>query len=282
MSKKIIIKLYIAILSGLLLLVGVPLKAQSARGVARDFTKNIRENSRTILINAPEFLYKYNLKFDHDKKYEHLNKKDLDSLAYAKSDFVKNIHDSIFLHFFLEGYVKELKLYGFQPFINKMPVPSNKPDYYSNIVQAELEEQYYPYNDTAYLNGKSFVFHKELNAVDVSFWFKMHAAGIKNSDSGHVYYAENLLVDNLEGQFQMTSNGALVYVYKISRLDLSKIYTYANGLGKDYADFTFDQLMNNYVRERLPASKIKGKYWYYDPVHRLLYTGDYEHFVQMK
>jgi hypothetical protein len=89
-------------------------------------------------------------------------------------------------------------------------------------------------------------------------------------------------VDNLSGQFSMGSTGALVYLYRINKLTINKIYQYASGLGKDYADFTFDQLMNNYIEKRLPASKIKGKYWHYDPVYKNLYPGDYDRFILMK
>lgn len=282
MPKRIILYSKVTFLSALFLLVGLPAMAQSARSVARDFTKDIRDNHRTILIQKPSLLYKYNLKVLNNKKYALLSKHRLDSLAMAKSDFVKNIRDSIFTHFFLQGYTTELKKFGFQTFIGKMPIPSKKPDYYANVVQSELEEQYYRYTDTAYVGEKAYVFNKELNALDVSFWFKVYASGMSESEGKHVYFAENLLVDNLDGQFQMASNGTLVYVYKVKKLDLSKIYTYIAGLGKDYADFTFNQLMNNYVRKRLPESKIKGKYWYYDPVYKTLFTGDYAKFVVMK
>ena len=282
MPKRIYLSFKIAILSVLLVAIGVPLQAQSARRVARDFTKDIRENHRTILIHKPSFLYKFNLKLNNNKKYAQLSKKQLDSLAYVKSDFVKNIQDSIFLHLFSLGYVEELKKYGFQPFVGKMPIPSNKPDYYVKIAQAELEERYYPYTDTAYLDEKAYVFEKNLNALDVSFWFKVYTARTDTSKELPVYFAENLLVDNINGQFTMGNNKSLVYYYKLNKLDISKIYKYATGLGKDYADFTFDQLMNNYIEKRLPASKIKGKYWYYDPVYKKLYTGDYHRFVEMK
>lgn len=282
MPKRISINIKIVLLSGLFLVIGVPLQAQSARSVARDFAKDIRENHRTILIHEPAFLYKFNLKLNNNKRYAHLSKKQLDSLAYAKSAFVKNIKDSLFLHFFSIGYVGELKKYGFQPFIGKMPIPSNKPDYYANIVQTELDERYYPYTDTAYLDEKAYVFDKSLNALDVSFWFKVYKAGTDNPNADSVYFAENLLVDDLEGQFSMANNGTLVYYYKINKLTISKIYQYASGLGKDYADFTFDQLMNNYIKKRVPPSKIKGKYWHYDPVYKDLYPGDYDRFILMK
>lgn len=282
MPKKSVFHIKTILVVSLLLAVVMPLQAQSARKVARDFTKDIMENHRTILIHMPDFFYKFNLKLNKEKKYAHLSKKQLDALAYDKSEFVKNIKDSLFLHFFSIGYLGELKKFGFQPFIGKLPIPSKKPDYYANIVQVELDEQYYPYTDTAYLDQTAYVFKKNLNALDVNFWFKVYAAGTGNSKEKAVYFAENLLVDNINGQFSMTEQGSLVYYYKISKLNISKIYQYASGLGKDYALFTFDQLMNNYIEKRVPASKIKGKYWHYDPAYKSLYPGDYDRFVLMK
>lgn len=281
-KKSSVFHIKTILLVSLLLAIVIPLQAQSARKAAKDFTKDILENHRTILIHMPDFLYKFNLKFNKEKKYAHLSKKQLDALAYDKSEFVKNIKDPLFLHFFSIGYIGELKKFGFQPFINKMPTPSNKPDYYANIVQAELDEQYYPYSDTAYLDQKAYAFKRNLNALDVSFWFKVYAADAGISKKNAVYYAENLLVDNIKGQFSMTDKGALVYYYKIQKLTISKIYQYASGLGKDYAYFTFDQLMNNYIEKRVPASKIKGRYWHYDPAYKDLFPGDYDRFVLMK
>lgn len=279
MPRKIVLSFRISILTGLLLVMGLPLQAQSERSVARKFVRDIRENHRTILIHEPVFLYKFNRKLENSKKYAHLNKKQMDSVSWATSDFVKNIQDSLFLHFFSMGYVAELKKFGLLPFIGKMPTPSNQPDYYSDIVQTELEERYYPYTDTAYLDERPYVVEKKLNALDVSFWFKVYAAGTKNVKDKDVVFAENLLTDDIDGQFAMGSRGTLVYYYKINKLTLSKIYTYASGLGRDYADFTFDKILNDYLRNVLPASKIKGKYWYYDPVYRRLYTGNGSRFI---
>ncbi|MBE0650070.1 MAG: hypothetical protein IH595_04430 [Bacteroidales bacterium] len=277
MPGRIAINLKITALSVLLLVVSMPSKAQSPRSVAREFTKDIIKNHKTILITEPDFLYKFNLNY----KNSQMSKEEQDSIAWTKSEFVKNITDSIFLHFFSIGYVEELKKFGFLPFIHKMPIPSNKPDFYADIVQAELEEQYYPYKDTAYLDNKPYVFKKNLNALDVSFWFKVYPASMNEQKDQKVYFTENLLVDDLEGGFSMGDKGTLVYYYKVDKLTLSKIYTYAAGLGRTYADYTFDHLLNNYLQKEVPASKLEGKYWHYDPELKRLYTGDEYKFIEL-
>lgn len=260
---------------------GLPLQAQSERSVARKFVRDIRKSHSTLLIQEPAFIYKFNRKLDHSEKYAHLNSKELDSISWAKSVFIKNIKDSLFYHYFSLGYVAELKRFGLLPFVGKMRTP-NKPDYYSDIVQAELEERYYPYRDTAYLDEKPYVVKKDLDALDVSFWFKVYAAGTKNVKDKEAVFAENLLTDDIEGQFIMGNRGTLVYYYKIHKLTLSKIYQYASGLGRDYADFTFDKILNDYLKSVLPASKIKEKYWHYDPEYRRLFTGDDYRFIPIK
>ncbi len=281
MPKRIVLNFKTALLSGLLLALGVPLQAQSPRSVAKKFTKEILQTHKTILIHEPSFLYKFNLKYQNSNKFKYLSKEQMDSLSWVNSDFVKNIHDSVFFHYFSIGYVDELKKFGLLPFIGKMPIPSNKPDYYANIAQAELEEQYYPYIDTAYLDNKAYVFKKQLNALDVSFWFKVFPAEVKDPKTQKVLFAENLLVDNLDGQFSMDDKGTLVYFYKITKLSISKIYQYAAGLGKTYADYTYDHLLNDYLKRELPASKLDGKYWHYDPEFKRLYIDEGYRFVEL-
>lgn len=281
MPKRIVLNFKIALLSGLLLAIGLPLEAQSPRSVARKFTKEIEQAHKTILILEPSFLYKFNLKYQNSSKYSHLSKEQLDSISWVNSSFVKDIPDSVFLHYFSIGYVEELKNFGLNPFIGKMPIPSNKPDYYADIAQAELEEQYYPYTDTAYLNNKAYTFNKNLNAIDVSFWFKVYSAGVKDVKNLKVLFAENLLTDNLDGQFSMDDKGTLVYFYKITPLTISKIYQYAAGLGKVYADYTYDHLLNDYLQKELPASKLDGKFWHYDPEFKRFYTDDQYRFTEL-
>lgn len=278
MPKRVVLCLKVSLLAGLIFALSMPLKAQSERSLARKFVKSIRESHRTILIHEPAYIYKYNRKLENSKKYARLNKEQMDSISWVKSDFIKNIHDSLFMHYFSEGYVSELKKFGLLPFIGKMPTPT-QPDYYSDIVQTELEERYYPHRDTAYVDEKPYAVEKKLNALDVSFWFKVYAAGTKNVKNKEVVFAENLLTDDIVSHFVMSENGTLVYFYKLDKLTLSKIYKYASGLGKDYADFTFDKILNDYLESVLPASKLKGKYWHYDPQYKKLYIGDYYRFI---
>jgi len=89
------------------------------------------------------------------------------------------------------------------------------------------------------------------------------------------------LVDDINGQFSMDNKGTLVYFYKITKLSLSKIYQYAAGLGSTYADYTYDHLLNDYLKKELSASKLEGKYWHYSPEFKKFYTGDEYRFVEL-
>jgi len=40
-------------------------------------------------------------------------------------------------------------------------------------------------------------------------------------------------------------------------------------------------LLNNYLKKEVPASKLDGKYWHYDPVYKKLYIGDEYRFIEI-
>lgn len=269
-------------LSGLFLFLGINIQAQSARKVAREFTRGLLKNKETILITEPETIYKYNLKKDVLDSLGYLDQEEKDSILWVSSDFIKKINDSVYLSRFIKGYSEELKKYGLIPFIGKMPGKMKSPDYMAKIVQVELEEQYYPYTDSAYVGNEAFVFKKKTNALDVNTWFEIYPVKNSNISGKHkVLFTENLLTDEVDGHFYMNPNGSLRYLYRIDSLSIKKIYKYVKSLGRTYAGYTFDRLLNEYLQKVRPASKENNKFWHYDPYSGRFYIGDEGRFVEV-
>lgn len=255
---------------------------QTQRRIARDFVKSLEQTKKVVLITEPDYIYMYNLKKDILKKFPGATKEEQDSLLWAHSDFIKQISDSTFFVHFMKGFTKELITFNLVPYINKVPMGITDPTYKVDLAQVELEEQYYPFVDTAYYNDKALVFRKDLNALDFSMWFKIHSLPQAKKDTT-VLFAEYLLSDMVnDGSFFMQNNGSIVYYYKMDRLTIKKIYNYVENLGRIYAGYTFDYILNQYIQNHVTDYNKEKDYWHYDPYNKKLYTDNENRFINIK
>lgn len=248
------------------------LNAQSQRKLAKIFIhKTIKEHPHIVIIK-PDFIYKYNYDFNSDAM-SLASESQRNAASIKNSKFLKKINDSTFFSHFLNGYKMELMKYGFSPLVFSHNPKDTLNGYVVDIAQVELDEEFYPYSDSAIYNNNLYVFKKNLNALDVNMWFKIYKAN-KIVTKVPVLFTENLLVDDFfDGHFVLSSNEKkLTYFYKIVPLTVKKIYKDVENLGRIYAEYTVDYLMNRYIRKNMPKnSNIKE--WHYNPYNRIIYSG---------
>ncbi len=260
-----------------LLLLAMASFGQSERKMAKEFVA--QASGISIRVVPPAFLYKYNRKTDILDTISYRNKREKDSILWVHSKFIRHIVDSVFIHNFKAGYVGELKKYGMRVVAGGDALKNN--NYTVNIAQIELEEQYYLFADTAYYGNDVYVHHQFLNALDVSTWFSLYGP-LLPVKSGKVLFAENLLTDNLDGHFDLDPySGDIKYLYKIDSLTVKKIYAYARNLGRTYAGYTFDYLLNRYLDKMVPASHRTKHYWRYDPYRKKFFYALDDRFIPL-
>ncbi len=242
--------------------------------LAKTYVKTFK--SVPALVFMPKMVYKYNLKTD-SLDLTGLTDMEKDSVLWFNSDFIQYIDDSVFLNNYKKGYLKALKQYGITPYTEE-----NMDDFFANdsggfvvnVAQIELEEQYYPYKDEINLDGISYSHLHLLNAVDVSSWFEIKF--VENPDTTETLFAETLLTDDFEGFFEQNPFSLKIqYFYHLDSLSVKKIYDYAEDLGKIYASYTYDYLLNKYLRTNLPAGEQYNDYLHYDPDRKtFVFAGD--------
>jgi len=225
-------------------------------------------NKRNALVITPDFLYKINQKtWLLDSIKGSFSEEQKDSILWELSDYVKNIDDSIFLAKFTAGYNYRLAKYGFDvftPLTTNMFMERDSDSYIINIPQMELEETIYPYKDETMLNGYTYFHQHYLNAIDVSTWFEINKVNdtILNQQT---MFASDLITDNLSGTFDYNENtDQLKYYYKIDTLKVKQIYDLAIELGKRYAEYTYDYLLNKYILIKKEQDDTLQYYWHYD------------------
>jgi hypothetical protein len=259
----------------LLLLVAGWAKGQSERKMAKIFVGKV--SGIPVRVTPPPFLYKYNLKTAVLDTVFYKNNREKDSILWVHSDFIRKINDSVFIARFMAGYRSELMKYGFRMITH----PSDSNYYRVQVAQVELEEQYYLFSDTAYYGNDVYVHRQKLNALDVSSWFTLKGPLVAEKN-GKVLFAENLLTDNVDGHFEIDPfSGNLKYLYTLDTLTVKKIYRYAQNLGRTYAGYTFDYLLNRFLTKNLPASHRSNRYWRYNPYRKKFFVAYDDRFIPL-
>ncbi len=265
------------LLTTILLLSVLFTMGQSERKLAREFVA--KSSKISIHVKPPLFLYKYNLKTGILDSIGYRTKREKDSILWTHSHFIQYIVDSVFIRNYMKGYIKELKKYGLHV-LTKNRSDSNS--YTVSVSQIELEEQYYFFSDTAYYGNDVYVHHQFLNALDVSSWFSLRGPLLPKK-SGKILFVENLLTDNIDGHFVVAPySGDIKYLYQLDSLSVKKIYAYAQNLGRTYAGYTFDYLLNTFIRKNVPASHKTKRYWRYDPYRKKFFFAMDDRFVPMR
>lgn len=250
--------------------------------LAREFVN--KSNSYSVMLIKPEFIYKKNLNTNIVDSLGITDVKLRDSLLWERSDFIKKIDDSLLIANYSLGFITELRNYNINVYDENesakfLSLDSNA--WMINIAQIQIEEEKYEYRDeTEYY---SYIYYHDhlLNAVNINSWFEVSMIN-SNVQKPNVYYATNTITDELESSYDFDIfNDKMSYIYDIDTLNLSKIYEYSYLLGRIYATYTFDFIMNDYVNKHLGYPIKKEELLRYIPVSRALIPAGENRFISL-
>jgi len=230
---------------------------------------------KSALVFSPEYIYKVNQKtWLLDSLPDNLTEEQKDSLLWERSVYIKNIDDSIFLKKFTRGFFYQLAKYGFDVYGQdaiELFMKNDSNSYLINIPQVELNETTYPYKDKTVINGYTYFHQHYLNAVDLSTWFEVSKVN-DTMINKEVMFASDIMADDLSGSFDYNEEtDQLKYYYKIDTLTVNQIYDLAIILGKRYAGYTYDYLLNKYILTQKQPGDTLQYYWHYDVDRNKLY-----------
>ena len=270
-------------LTGLLLIVviaTVTLSCSPERRLAKAFTE--AGTTRNALLLATDVVYKTNLKTDILDTLGITDKSLFDSVLLANSEVVGKIDDEKFMQNYLLGFERELRRFNFNVYLESqtgdfLNVDSNA--YVIYIAQVELEESYFPFRDEAVYNESLYYHEHKLNSVSVYSWFEISEVNRKNKRQ--VYFAEDAVVDEVDGEFTYDQfGGDIKYFYTIDSLKPADLYEYAYTLGRKYAGYTYDLLMNKYISENM--TEPPQYYLRYDPNTKTFFDATDDKFIPLE
>ena len=148
------------------------------------------------------------------------------------------------------------------------------------LSRMEVSGRITEYEDYLFSDTDEYSYKHPLNTVNVASWFE-----VNDGDWKPVLFCEHNLMDGFDSKTDYSFwTQKIDYTYTIDTLKLNDIYNYAVYLGKLYAGYTYDYMMNSYVGAEL---KKKG-YAYqlllrYDPYKKQLrYAEEGDGFVEIE
>jgi len=222
----------------------------------------------SLLVNPPGLVFKYNHKGEAIEGFDTLSLGQQDSALWDHSTYIQFINDSILLENYMNTFIDELRLLGFNVYLNNAidSFMTGRPQsYILDIAQMQVDEYYYQLQDEdAFLD--TIYFKKfNLNAVDYSCWFNLNKAGGAFNTRKTLLYASNTAYDTFDGRFfNDPFSGTVRYKYTIDSLQTKDVYDMATYLGKKHAGYVYDFFMNQYIAKHLPKGLEMQDYYHYN------------------
>ena len=199
-----------------------------------------------------------------------------------KTEVLDGFSQDLFLDVMYNAYAETMVDYGVMVYVpedvNQVPVDSMH--WLVMLSRMEISGRITEYEDYLFSDTDEFSYKHPLNTVNVASWFE-----VNDGDWRPVLFCEHNLMDGFDSYTDYsfwTQN--LDYTYTIDTLKLQDVYNYAVYLGKLYAGYTYDYMMNKYVGAELQ----KKGYGYqimlrYDPYKKQLrYAEDEDCFIELE
>ena len=249
------------------------------RKTAVAFTK--KANGTRLIVLQPDQLFKINQKLYLLDSLGPVDKGREAEVLLENSLFLKDLNDSRFVDNYMLGYKNELARFGFDVYdastMDKVPAMDSNVIQVS-VAQIELEETLYPFRDEAQIYGQNYFHDHQLNAVFINSWFDITPGNHKSS----IYFATDMLVDQVESTFDYdVFSDQVRYMYNLETMSTDMLYQFAYDLGRVYAGYTFDYLLNTELDRVLPPEDRTDRYWRYDPFSQTFFLAGEDRFISL-
>lgn len=197
-----------------------------------------------------------------------------------KTEVLDNFSQDLFLDVMYNAYAKAMEDYGIEVYVPEDAdnVQVDSIHWLVILSRMEISGRITEYEDYLFSETDEFSYKHPLNTVNVASWFE-----INDGDWKPVLFCEHNLMDGFDSEADYSFwTRKIDYNYTIDTLKVEDVYNYAVYLGKLYAGYTYDYMMNSYVEDEL---KKKG-YSYqlllrYDPYKKQLRYADEDGFIEI-
>jgi len=243
-------------------------------------------DSISLYLIRPEFVFKTNLKSWQIEDFEQMTVSELDSALFTNSLFLKEIDDTLLLNRFFGSFSSTLLRLNLQPYEQENLhgfLSSEKTSYQVALVQLELEEDVYPYRaEEVFYDSVLFYEDFLLNTVNINSWFDISKLN-EPTASNNLLYTSHYVMDQIEGRFvNNLFTREVKYKYNLFPMKTENVYALALVLGKAYAGYVFDYLMNEYIFRNFSPGKKPQVFFHFDAETGKVYPAGEERFTFLK
>ena len=184
-----------------------------------------------------------------------------------KTEVLNGFDQDMFLDVMYNVYAETMGDYGVEVYVPEDPdnVQIDSTHWLVMLSQMEITGLITVYEDYLFSDMDEYSYKHPLNTVNVASWFE-----VNDGEWKPVLFCEHNLMDGFDSKtdFSIWTN-TIDYNYSIDTLELQDVYNYAVYLGKLYAGYTYDYMMNSYIGKEL----MKKGYAYqimlrYDPYEK--------------
>lgn len=199
-----------------------------------------------------------------------------------QTDVLQDFSYDLFLDVLYDAYADGLRTYGLDVYVPENPenVQVDSVNWLVMLSRMEISGRITEYEDYLFSDTDEYSYKHPLNTVNVASWFE-----ISDGEWKPVLFCEHNLIDGFDSKTDYSFwAGKIDYSYTIDTLELKDVYNYAVYLGKLYADYTYEYMLNNYV-----GAELRKRDYYqqlllrYDPYKKQLrYAAEGEGFIEIE
>ncbi len=274
-------------LSGIFIAVTIALLLSACsveRQMGRKYIARADSTSFLVLFPAEVFVVnKKNENFDGSFLFSEAQK---DTSLFRNSVLLPFLNDEAILKPFKESFVKELSNYGYRVYDTTQMDQFMAVEHHSrvlNVAQIELQEYLTSYEDAVTVDEQVYTKVIYLNGINIGSWFEISPINEVEKAKIPVLFATHDLTDRWNGYFvQRFLTGEIEYRLEIDSLQPNDVFNFAAYLGRLYAAYTFDYMLNRDIKSKTPLQEQTESYYRYDPYQKRLFVTDQDKFIELE
>lgn len=268
-------KKYILILSAAFLML---LSCSEQHSVARRFVKNNRKT--VVALYLPERLEKRNLRNDSIPA-EMADSSLQEQIEYLEKQIkvIDKINDDKYLDIIYLNMKSTFEDYGLS--VEYWENENAKPDsthWLVEIPRIEITEVCENHQFCGWVYENRYCMDVPVDLVNVAVWF-----GLANDTTYSMTFTEQNYFNDTDVRFDLDyQNNKVVAKTYCDTIDINGFYRFATMLGKLYAGYCYDFMMNKYIDNQHVEPIDAINRYRYDPYERYFYRTDRDYLIEIK
>lgn len=266
--KKLILILFAAVL--------LLLACSEQHKIARRFVKN--NNKTQVALYMPERVFKRNLR--NDSIPENLVDSSLQKqISYLEKQVkvIDKVNDDNLLDVIYLSMKETLKDYGLT--VQYWEDETSHPDsthWVIEVPRIEVTEVCEPQQFCGWIDYNKYCMDVPVDLVNVAAWFNL-----ANDTTFNMTFTEQNYFNDTDVDFDYQGNKVVARI-ACDTINIDGFYQFAKILGKLYAGYCYDFMMNKYIDNHQVESIDTINRYRYDPYDRYFYRTDRDYLIKIK